>query len=87
MSCTTGPDFEDVDRGDTVTAALPPRCHGATMRDLSEDTDPETRAAMDAGLHGRWQCWDCECEIYTDANGAVTERPYDACDDHCTCHR
>ncbi|MFJ8745074.1 hypothetical protein ACIRL2_37595 [Embleya sp. NPDC127516] len=82
----TGPDFEGVHQGDTLTAELPPRCHETTMRDLSEDEDAELRADMDAGLIGRWQCWHCDCEIYTNARGVVTEPPYDACGDHCFCH-
>ncbi|MBD0735774.1 hypothetical protein [Streptomyces sp. CBMA29] len=80
-----GPDFEDVSLGDTVTADRPPRCHGEVMRDLSKDADQGTRADMDAGQIGRWQCWVCDCELYTDANGVVCDFPDPACGDHCTC--
>ncbi|NEA72782.1 hypothetical protein [Streptomyces sp. SID13588] len=89
---TTGPDFEDIGRGDTLTADLPPQCHGKAMGDRTGAFDylgaaaaAEMRADMAAGLIGRWHCWYCECEIYADAGGVVTEPPYDACDDHCTC--
>lgn len=89
---TTGPSFEDIDQGDTITTDLPPRCHESEMQDrtgfydhLASSVAEQARADMDAGLIGRWQCWTCDCEIYTDANGVVTEPSDGACGDHCTC--
>lgn len=72
--------FENISAGDRISTT--PLCHDMDMHRLDEDADAGTRADMDAGRLGRWQCWECDCEVYTDARGIVTEPPYDACGDH-----
>lgn len=89
---TTGPDFEDVDLHDTIPAGATPRCHDAEMRDLTStynnprlNPSAQTIADIDAGNTARWQCWTCDCELYVNAQGVVTDSPYDACGNHCHC--